>query len=234
MFNNFGKQLYDNVIANSRYMLYINGLGRSLYITLGALLLGVLLGCLVAIVKVYSKDYKALKPVSWLCEGYVTLIRGTPMTVQLLIIYYVVFATAKANMAPYIAMFAFGLNSGAYVSEIMRGGILSVDKGQTEAGRALGFGYGQTMLKIVLPQAIKNVIPAIGNELIALIKETSIVSMIGMYDLTMAAKIIGSGNNMASYLVPMAVVAVFYLAVVYILTFAIKLIEKRLRASDKR
>lgn len=144
MFNNFGQQLYDNIILNDRYMLYLKGLGRSMYITLGALLLGVLLGCVVAIVKVYAKDYKALKPVSWLCDGYVTLIRGTPMTVQLLIIYYIVFASAKISAGPYIAMFAFGLNSGAYVSEIVRGGILSVDIGQTEAGRSLGMTANQT------------------------------------------------------------------------------------------
>ena len=132
------------------------------------------------------------------------------------------------------ATIAFGLNSSAYVAENIRAGILSVDIGQTEAGRALGLTGGITMWKIVIPQAVKNVIPAIGNELIALIKETSIVSMIGMYDLTMAAKIIGSGNNMASYIVPMTVVALFYLAIVYLLTFGIKTIEKRLRASDKR
>ena len=132
------------------------------------------------------------------------------------------------------AIIAFGINSGAYVAENIRAGILSVDIGQTEAGRALGLTGGITMRKIIIPQAIKNVIPTIGNEMIALIKETSIVSMIGMYDLTMAAKIIGSGNNMASYLIPMSVVALFYLAIVYLLTFAIKLIERRLRAGDKR
>ncbi len=132
------------------------------------------------------------------------------------------------------AIIAFGINSGAYVSESIRAGILSVDIGQTEAGRALGLANGTTMGKIVVPQAIKNVIPAIGNELIALIKETSIVSMIGMYDLTQAAKVIGAGNNMASYIVPMSVAACFYLAIVYLLTFGIKKVETRLRASDKR
>ena len=231
MFNNFGKQLYDNVIANSRYMLYINGLGRSLYITLGALLLGVLLGCIVAIVKVYSKDYKALKPVSWLCEGYVTLIRGTPMTVQLLIIYYVVFATAKANMAPYIAMFAFGLNSGAYVSEIVRGGIQSIDIGQTEAGRSLGMTSNQTMWHIVLPQAVKAILPSLGNELIVLFTETAIVGYIAIQDLTKAADLIRSRTYSP---VPLLVAAVMYLAVVMLMTWGLNILERRLAKSDRR
>ena len=155
------------------------------------------------------------------------------MALQLFIMFYVIF-TFRGFPEVVTATIAFGVNSGAYVAENIRAGILSVDYGQTEAGRALGLTSGTTMMKIVIPQAIKNVIPAIGNELIALIKETSIVSMIGMFDLTMAAKIVGSGNNMASYVVPMAVAALFYLAIVYLLTFAIKLIEKRLRASDKR
>ncbi len=231
MFNNFGKQLYDNVIANDRYMLYFHGLGRSLYITLGALLLGVVLGCIVAIVKVYSKDYKGLKPISWLCDGYVTLIRGTPMTVQLLIIYYVVFASAKANMAPYIAMFAFGLNSGAYVSEIVRGGILSVDIGQTEAGRSLGMTTNQTMWHIVLPQAVKTILPSLGNELIVLFKETAIVGYIAIQDLTKAADLIRSRTYSP---VPLLVAAVMYLVVVMIMTWGLKALERRLAKSDRR
>ena len=231
MFNNFGKQLYDNVIANDRYMLYFHGLGRSLYITLGALLLGVVLGCIVAIVKVYSKDYKGLKPVSWLCDGYVTLIRGTPMTVQLLIIYYVVFASAKANMAPYIAMFAFGLNSGAYVSEIVRGGILSVDIGQTEAGRSLGMTTNQTMWHIVLLQAVKTILPSLGNELIVLFKETAIVGYIAIQDLTKAADLIRSRTYSP---VPLLVAAVMYLIVVMLMTWGLKSFERRLAKSDRR
>jgi polar amino acid transport system permease protein/polar amino acid transport system substrate-binding protein len=133
-----------------------------------------------------------------------------------------------------IAIIAFGINSGASVSENIRAGIMSVDKGQTEAGRSLGLNGRTTLIGIVIPQGVKNVIPAIGNELIALVKETSIVSMIGMVDLTQASKIIGSGQNLASYLAPMVVVALFYLAIVYFLTFIIKVIEGRLRKSDKR
>ena len=155
------------------------------------------------------------------------------MALQLFIM---VFAIFNIRGFPLIltAILAFGINSGAYVAENIRAGILSVDIGQTEAGRALGLNNKITMIKIVIPQAIKNVIPAIGNELIALIKETSIVSMIGLIDLTQAAKIIGAGNNLASYVVPMVAAALFYLAIVYLLTFGIKQIEKRLRASDKR
>ena len=155
------------------------------------------------------------------------------MALQLFIMAYTIFAI-RGFPKEITAIIAFGINSGAYVSENIRAGILSVDIGQTEAGRALGLNGRTTMMKIVIPQAIKNVIPAIGNELIALIKETSIVSMIGMYDLTQAAKVIGAGNNMASYVVPMTVAAAFYLAIVYLLTFAIKKIEGRLRVGDKR
>jgi len=133
-----------------------------------------------------------------------------------------------------VAIIAFGINSGAYVSENIRAGILSVDKGQMEAGRALGLNFGSTMMKIIIPQAIKNVIPAIGNEIIALIKETSIVSMVGeIYDLTLAAKILGSGQYLATYLAPMVVAAIFYLIIVYSLTLIIKLIERRLRKSER-
>ena len=231
MFNNFGKQLYDNVIASDRYMLYIRGLGRSMYITLGALVLGVLLGCIVAIVKVYAKDYKALRPASWLCDIYVTIIRGTPMTVQLLIIYFIVFASAPISSGLYIAMFAFGLNSGAYVSEIVRGGIQSIDIGQTEAGRSLGMTANQTMWHIVLPQAFKAILPSLGNEMIVLFKETAIVGYIAIQDLTKAADLIRSRTFSP---VPLLVAAVMYLAVVMFMTWGLKALERRLAKSDRR
>jgi His/Glu/Gln/Arg/opine family amino acid ABC transporter permease subunit len=208
------------------------GLQTTLLISVAAALLGLLLGTVVALVSI-SPDSVAMKLPKALCRLYIVVIRGTPMALQLFIMFYVIF-TFRGFPEEITAILAFGVNSGAYVAENIRAGILSVDIGQTEAGRALGLNSRITMMKIVIPQAIKNVIPTIGNELIALIKETSIVSMIGMYDLTMAAKIIGSGNNMASYLIPMSVVALFYLAIVYVLTFAIKRIERRLRASDKR
>ena len=208
------------------------GLGTTLLVSFFAALLGLLLGTLVALVAILP-DSKITKIPKLICKAYVTIIRGTPMALQLFIMVYAIFAI-RGFPQEITAILAFGINSGAYVSESIRGGILSVDIGQTEAGRALGLPHGVTLMKIVIPQAIKNVIPAIGNELIALIKETSIVSMIGMYDLTQAAKVIGAGNNMASYIVPMFVAACFYLAIVYALTFGIKVIEKRLRAGDRR
>lgn len=231
MFDNFGQQLYDNFILNGRYMSYLNGLGRTLYITVGALLLGIILGSLVAIVKVYSRDYPTLKPLAWLCDGYVTIIRGTPMTVQLLIIYYVVFSSAKISMGPYIAMFAFGLNSGAYVAEIVRGGIQSVDVGQTEAGRSLGLTANQTMAHIVLPQAIKTILPSLGNELIVLFKETAIVGYIAIEDLTKAADNIRLRTFSTA---PLLIAAAMYLVVVLIMTWGLKALERRLAKSDRR
>ena len=216
-----------------KYMeIIFEGLQLTFIISVLAAILGLALGTVVAMVTI-AKDSKWMKAPKIICKIYITIIRGTPMALQLFIMAYVIFAI-RGFPEILTATIAFGVNSGAYVAENIRAGILSVDIGQTEAGRALGLNSRVTMMKIVIPQAIKNVIPAIGNELIALIKETSIVSMIGMFDLTMAAKIIGSGNNMASYLVPMAVVALFYLGIVYLLTFGIKMIEKRLRASDRR
>ncbi len=222
-----------SLFSNEKYMQIIwKGFTTTIYISLGAMALGLFLGTLVALVGL-SKISRVTAVPKAVCKVYVTVIRGTPMALQLFIMAYVVFAI-RGFPQILTAIIAFGVNSGAYVSENIRAGILSVDVGQTEAGRALGLSNATTMIHIVIPQAIKNVIPAIGNELIALIKETSIVSMIGMFDLTNAAKIIGSGQNMASYLIPMAVVALFYLAIVYLLTLVIKIIEKRLRASDKR
>jgi His/Glu/Gln/Arg/opine family amino acid ABC transporter permease subunit len=229
---NFFNKIFE-LFSTEKYMdIIFEGFKTTVIISVFAAILGLLIGTVVALVSI-SEDTPVTKVLKAICKVYITIIRGTPMALQLFIMAYVIF-TIRGFPEEITAIIAFGINSGAYVAENIRGGILSVDIGQTEAGRALGLTSRVTMFKIVIPQAIKNVIPAIGNELIALIKETSIVSMIGMFDLTMAAKIIGSGNNMASYIVPMSVVALFYLAIVYLLTFAIKLIEKRLRASDKR
>jgi His/Glu/Gln/Arg/opine family amino acid ABC transporter permease subunit len=208
------------------------GLEMSLAISVLASILGLFIGVVVALVSI-SGDSKAMVVPKAICNIYITIIRGTPMALQLFIMFYVIFAI-RGFPEIITATIAFGVNSGAYVAENIRAGILSVDIGQTEAGRALGLSKATTMMRIVIPQAIKNVIPTIGNELIALIKETSIINMVGMYDLTMAAKDIGAGSNMASYVVPMTVAALFYLAIVYALTFVIKTIERRLRTSDKR
>ena len=227
-FETFGK-----VFTNTYIKMIFKGLETTLIISVGAAALGLILGTLVAIVKILPKKNKFLIVPNIICDAYTTVIRGTPMALQLFIMAFVIFAI-RGFPNELTAIFAFGINSGAYVAENIRAGILSVDRGQTEAGRALGLSGSQTMIRIVIPQGMKNVIPAIGNEIIALIKETSIVSMIGMVDLTAAAKIIGSGQHLATYFAPMVVVALFYLAIVYLLTFAIKLIEKRLRKSDKR
>lgn len=229
-FANLGK-----IFSSSEYMgMLFKGLGCTLLISFGATVIGIILGTLVAIVKIIPSKKPIMKFLNGVCDVYTTIFRGTPMALQLFIMAFVIFAIRGFPME-IVAILAFGINSGAYVSESIRAGILSVDIGQMEAGRALGLSYSKTMRKIIIPQAIKNVIPSIGNEIIALIKETSIVSMVGgLYDLTLVAKILGGGNELANYLAPMTVAALFYLAIVYLLTFAIKLIERRLRAGDKR
>ncbi|MGN0817590.1 MAG: amino acid ABC transporter permease [Candidatus Coproplasma sp.] len=228
---------FENIAAifttQKYYTMILSGLEITVLVSLGASVVGLLLGTIVAIVKILPQKNAVVKVANFLCNVYTTIIRGTPMALQLFIMAFVIFAI-KGFPLTVTAILAFGINSGAYVSENIRAGILSVDKGQTEAGRALGLNGSQTMLHIVIPQGMKNVIPAIGNELIALIKETSIVSMIGMFDLTQAAQVLGSGQNLATYFAPMVVVALFYLAIVYLLTLIIKLIERRLRKSDKR
>lgn len=223
------------IFKSSKYMgMLLEGLKCTLIISIGASIVGIILGTLVAIVKIIPSKSPIMRVLNVICDAYTTIFRGTPMALQLFIMAFVIFAIRGFPME-ITAILAFGINSGAYVSESIRAGILSVDIGQTEAGRALGLPYRKTMMKVVIPQAIKNVIPSIGNEIIALIKETSIVSMVGgLYDLTLVAKIIGGGNELANFLAPMTVTALFYLAIVYSLTFVIKLIERRLRASDKR
>lgn len=231
------EEFFDKIVelftTNEYLELIFTGLGYTFLISFFAAILGLILGTLVAICTISKSKNFIIKILKGICKVYIIIIRGTPMALQLFIMVFAIFAI-RGFPVVITAILAFGINSGAYVAENIRAGILSVDIGQTEAGRALGLSNKITMIKIVIPQAIKNVIPAIGNELVALIKETSIVSMIGLVDLTQAAKIIGAGNNLASYVVPMVSVAVFYLAIVYLLTFGIKLIEKRLRASDKR
>lgn len=225
---------FITIFGDTKYLNMLwTGLQTTLIVSVGAAVIGLLLGTLVAMIKIQPATSKWATVPKIICNVYVTLVRGTPMALQLFIMAFVIFAIRGFPME-IIAILSFGINSGAYVSENIRAGLLSVDKGQSEASRALGMSTGYTMLKIVIPQGMKNVIPAIGNELIALIKETSIVSMIGMYDLTQAAKVIGSGQNLATYFAPMVVVAIFYLAIVYLLTLAIKLIERRLRKSEKR
>ncbi len=210
----------------------LHGFLLTLQIAYFAILIGLFLGTIIALVDTARKT-KLMAIPKLICNVYTTVIRGTPMALQLFIMFFVIFAI-RGFPQILIAIFAFGLNSAAYVSEIIRGGILSVDKGQTEAGLALGLSRTTIFFRIVAPQAIKNIIPALGNEVITVIKETAIVSMVGMYDLNMAAKDIGSGQNMASYIVPMVVAALFYLCTIYLITFFVKKVEKSLRKSDLR
>ena len=227
-FNKIGE-----LFSTKKYLLALGeGLKTTLIITVCALAIGVVLGALLAVVKISASRSKKMKPLSILCDTYITIIRGTPMALQLFIMAFAVFAI-RGFPLEITAIITFGLNSGAYVAENLRAGIQSVDKGQMEAGRSLGLSYTATMSKIVLPQAVKNVIPSIGNEMISLLKETSIVSMVGLIDLTFSAKIIGAGQNMSDYLVPMLTTAVMYLIIVYGITLLLKLLERRLK-SDKR
>lgn len=209
----------------------LHGFLLTIEIAFFAVIIGFLLGLIIALVE--TSKSKWLMPFRFIFRVYVTVIRGTPMALQLFIMFFVIFAIRDFPQVV-TAILAFAFNSAAYSSEIIRGGILSVDAGQTEAGLALGLSPLTVFRKIVFPQAIKNIIPSLGNEVITVIKETAIVSMVGMYDLNMAAKDIGSGQNMASYVVPMFVAALFYLAVVYLITFVIKRVEKHLRRSDVR
>ena len=221
------------LFSTEKYMNSIwTGLETTLIISVLAALLGLVLGTIVAFVTI-ANNTKWMKIPKIICKIYITVIRGTPMALQLFIMAYVIFAI-RGFPQVITATIAFGINSGAYVAESIRAGILSVDIGQTEAGRALGLTNATTMVRIVIPQAIKNILPTLGNEFITLIKETSVLSFITVYDLYTAAKDIGSGQNLASYIAPMTVAAIFYLAIVYALTFAIKLIERRLRSGDKR
>lgn len=210
----------------------LHGFLLTLQISYFALLIGIFLGTIIALVDT-AKPSKWMAVPKFICKIYVGVIRGTPMALQLFIMFFVIFAI-KGFPSIITAIIAFGLNSAAYAAEVIRGGILSVDPGQTEAGLALGLSQWTIFTKIVAPQAVKNIIPALGNEIITVIKETAIVSMVGMYDLNMAAKDIGSGQNMASYIVPMFVAALFYLATIYLITFVVKRIEKSLRKSDLR
>lgn len=217
-------------IDEDRFLYLLNGLKTTLLIALFAVMLGVLLGFLVAIIRsTYDKTGK-LKLLNFICNVYLTVIRGTPVMVQLLIMYYVIFATAPMDKTV-VAILSFGINSGAYVAEIVRSGIMSIDQGQFEAGRSLGFSYPLTMIYIVMPQALKNILPALANEFIVLLKETSICGYIGLMDLTRGGDIIRSVTYEAFF--PLIAVALIYLCMVMILTALVKKLERRLRNSER-
>ena len=216
-------------IAEDRYKMFLKGFWNTIQIAFVATLIGVLIGAFVAVIRVYHKQSGKLRILDKVCEIYTTVIRGTPVVVQLLITYNIIFAWS--TRAVLVGMIGFGLNSGAYVAEIMRGGINAVDIGQTEAGRSLGLSSFTTMKSIVLPQAIKNVLPAIGNEFIALLKETSIIGFLGVVDLTKAAERVIS-RTMNVYF-PYISIAIVYLILVYGLSYLLKLLERRLAKSDR-
>lgn len=220
-----------NLIEKNRWKYIVDGLFVTLTITFFALLLGLFIGFLIAIVKNINKNTGKMKILSKICDVYLTIIRGTPVVVQLLIIYYVVFQSVRIEKI-FVAIITFGINSGAYQAEIFRSGIESIPKGQMEAGRSLGFNYSQTMILIILPQAIKNVLPTLGNEFISLLKETSVAGFIALEDLTKGGDIIRSQTY--SPMFPLFVVAGCYLILVLLLSSLIRLIENRMRKSERR
>ena len=220
-------------IEQNGYVKVVEGLRNTIMIAVLGLMIGIVIGTVIAAVRVIPK-YKVLPRIlNGFCSFYVGLFRGTPIVVQLLVFYYVMLLIMGIRISGLqVAILVFGLNSGAYISEIMRGGILSVDAGQMEAGRAVGLGYWTTMLRIVIPQAVKNILPTMGNEFIALIKETSVVSFVGAADLYVAFNYIGS--NSYEFMVPYLVMAIIYIILVLIISAGIKIMERSLRKSDRR
>ena len=223
------ERFYDNFIKDDRWKYIWEGLGVTLQVTFFAVLLGIIIGFLIAIVRsTYDKTGK-MKLLNFFCNVYLTVIRGTPVVVQLMIIYFVIFGSVDISKV-FVAIMAFGINSGAYVAEIFRSGNMSIDNGQFEAGRSLGFNYPQTMRYIIMPQAFKNVLPALGNEFIVLLKETSVSGYIALQDLTKGGDIIRSRTYDA--FMPLLAVALIYLVMVIIFTKLVNILERRLRNSD--
>lgn len=236
--DNFIHGLYQTFVLDDNYMYFVRGIGITLLVTLLSLILGLAIGILIAIIRSThdlqqaSHRNAALKFFNFICRIYLTVIRGTPTMVQLLIMWFVIFASARSTDGNLIrsAVLAFGINSGAYIAEIIRSGIMSINKGQMEAGRSLGLTYASTMKNIIIPQAFKNVLPALGNEFITLLKETSIVTVIGLKDLTKGAMIIQGKTYQA--LVPFLAIAAIYLALVMIIVKILNVVERRMRVSD--
>ena len=239
-FNDLKDQFILNFIDDNRWEFLLHGFLNTVIITIVSAIIGVVIGIVVAAVRTtYDNNLETLKKnkgfgyycfavVNWICKLYLTIFRGTPVVVQLLIMYFIIFASSDNGLL--VAMIAFGINSGAYVAEIFRGGIMSIDKGQLEAGRSIGFNYFQTMFVVILPQAIKNVLPTLLNEFIALLKETSVAGYVGIMDLTKA------GNNIRNHtyspFMPLIAVALVYLALVVLLTWLVGKLERRLRKSE--
>ncbi len=237
-FQGFQADFYLNFIAKDRWKLLLNGLGATLEITLVACLIGIAIGTVIAIIRsTWDKNQETMRKgigrtvfslVNKLAKLYLTVIRGTPVVIQLMLAYYVIFASSRNSML--VAMLSFGLNSGAYVAEIIRSGIMSIDNGQFEAGRSLGFNYVRTMQYIIIPQALKNVLPALANEFIVLIKETSVAGYVAIKDLTKAGDTI-RGVTYSAFL-PLIAVALIYLILVIFFSWLVGKLERRLRNSD--
>ena len=230
MFEELKSQFILNFITDNRWLSLINGLAVTLKITFFAVILGFILGFGVAVVRNIYDNTKKLKFLNFLCNIYLTVIRGTPVVVQLLIIYFVIFSSVRIDKS-LAAILAFGINSGAYQAEIFRSGINSVPKGQMEAGRSLGFSYPQTMINIIMPQVIKNILPTLANEFIVLMKETSVASYIALDDLTKAGDVIRSKTYSA--MMPFLAVALLYLIMVMLFSYLVKLLERRLARSGR-
>ena len=222
------EKLNETFILSGGYRYIIEGFQNTIIITLGALIIGVVIGSLIAIIKYFAEESPRLKPLAILCDLYTTVIRGIPITVLLLIFYLIIFVTA-ADLT--VAILAFGINSGAYMAELIRSGINAVDKGQMEAGRSLGMSRAQAMRKVIFPQAIRYIRPAIGNELIALLKETSVAGYVTIVDLTRAGNLIR--NNTHDALNPLLLVALIYLTLVVVLTGLLGVLERKLAKNDK-
>ncbi len=230
--------IYKCTIFDNRYELYVSGLKNTLLMTFLALCMGIVIGVIVALIRAsWDKNGSEMRGISkfilrifnWICKVFLTVFRGTPVLVQLMIWYFVVFAKSRNGVM--VGAFAFGINSGAYVAEIFRSGIMSVDAGQMEAGRSLGFGYVPTMWHTVLPQAFKSVLPALANEFIVLLKETSVAAFVGVADLTYAGNVV-CGNSF-DYLFPLIITALVYLVMVMFFTYLVGKLERRLRNSDR-
>ncbi len=238
MFADLKAEFILNFVEDERWRYLLEGLGNTLLITLFAVLLGTIIGVIIAIVRsTWDKNHESMRPGpgktflwlgNWFCKLYLTVIRGTPVVVQLMIIYYIIFAASNNGVG--IAILAFGINSGAYVAEIIRGGIMSIDAGQFEAGRSLGLNFTQTMRHIIIPQALKNVLPALANEFIVLLKETSVAGYVSVMDLTKGGDII-RGRTYSAFM-PLIAVALIYLVMVIFFTWLVGKLERRLRSSE--
>lgn len=223
----------DVLINSGGYVKVLEGLRNTVIIAVLGLVIGIIIGTIIATVRVVPKYKRLPRVLNAICSVYVGFFRGTPMVVQLLLFYYVMLPLIGVNMSGVnVSIFVFGLNSGAYISEMMRAGIQSVDPGQMEAGRAVGLSFATTMMKIVIPQAVKNILPTLGNEFIALIKETSVVSFVGAADLYVAFNMIGT--NSYEFMVPYLAMAIIYIVMILLISAGIKLMERGLARSDRR